>query len=173
MNVTHLGRRTTARQQTALDLLNIGCRASAATPPSTSRSTTVDWAHIHVTELANLDWFCPTTTASRPTMAGGSSPAPANAASSRPTSSGGTTTAPAPARPATRRPPPPPDGGTRLPARGRTPGSAPARPDTDRPPDSPTLAHRGGGCRHPARRVALVDWRRGDRRRSPHGPRCW
>ncbi len=60
MNVTHLGRRTTARQQTALDLLNIGCtRLGCNATEHLQVDHRVDWAHIHVTELANLDWLCP------------------------------------------------------------------------------------------------------------------
>ncbi|MCB9371781.1 MAG: HNH endonuclease [Microthrixaceae bacterium] len=59
-NVTHLGRRTTARQQTVLDLLNIGCtRLGCNATEHLQVDHRVDWAHIHVTELANLDWLCP------------------------------------------------------------------------------------------------------------------
>ncbi|MCB9373128.1 MAG: hypothetical protein H6518_10150 [Microthrixaceae bacterium] len=54
-NVTHLGRRTTARQQTVLDLLNIGCtRLGCNATEHLQVDHRVDWAHIHVTELANL-----------------------------------------------------------------------------------------------------------------------
>lgn len=59
-NVTHLGRRTTARQQTVLDLLNIGCtRLGCNATEHLQVDHRIDWAHIHVTELANLDWLCP------------------------------------------------------------------------------------------------------------------
>ena len=59
-NVTHLGRRTTARQQTVLDLLNIGCtRLGCNATEHLQVDHRIDWAHIHVTELTNLDWLCP------------------------------------------------------------------------------------------------------------------
>lgn len=59
-NVTHLGRRTTARQQTVLDLLNIGCtRLGCNATEHLQVDHRIDWAKVHVTELANLDWLCP------------------------------------------------------------------------------------------------------------------
>ena len=59
-NVTHLGRRASARQQVVLDLLNIGCsRRGCNATTHLQVDHRVDWAKIKVTELANLDWLCP------------------------------------------------------------------------------------------------------------------
>lgn len=59
-NVTSLTRRANARQQTVLQLLNIGCsREGCNTTTHLQVDHRIDWAHIHVTELANLDWLCP------------------------------------------------------------------------------------------------------------------
>lgn len=58
-NVTHLGRRASARQQVVLDLLNIGCtRHGCNATTHLQVDHRVDWAKIKVTELANLDWLC-------------------------------------------------------------------------------------------------------------------
>jgi hypothetical protein len=59
-NVTHLGRRTTARQQVVLDLLNIGCtREGCNATQHLQVDHRIDWHKIKVTELVNLDWLCP------------------------------------------------------------------------------------------------------------------
>ncbi len=59
-NVTHLGRRATARQQAVLDLLNIGCtRQGCNATQHLQVDHRVDWHKIKITELANLDWLCP------------------------------------------------------------------------------------------------------------------
>ena len=58
-NVTHLGRRATARQQVVLDLLNIGCTRRGCTATTHLQvDHRIDWAKVKVTELVNLDWLC-------------------------------------------------------------------------------------------------------------------
>ena len=59
-NVTSFSRRANARQQTALQLLNIGCsREGCNTTTHLQVDHRVDWHKIKITELANLDWLCP------------------------------------------------------------------------------------------------------------------
>lgn len=58
-NVTHLGRRATARQQVVLDLLDIGCTRRGCTATTHLQvDHRIDWAKVKVTELVNLDWLC-------------------------------------------------------------------------------------------------------------------
>ena len=58
-NVTHLGRRATARQQVVLDWLGIECtRRGCGATRHLQVDHRVDWATVKVTELANLDWLC-------------------------------------------------------------------------------------------------------------------
>jgi hypothetical protein len=58
-NVTHLGRRATARQQVVLDWLGVECtRAGCGATRHLQVDHRVEWARVKVTELANLDWLC-------------------------------------------------------------------------------------------------------------------
>ncbi len=59
-NVTHFGRRTTARQQTVLDWIGGECsRLGCPAARHLQVDHRIDWAHTHVTELRALDWLCP------------------------------------------------------------------------------------------------------------------
>jgi hypothetical protein len=58
-NITHLGRRATARQQVVLDWLGVECtRQGCGATRHIQVDHRVDWARVKVTELANLDWLC-------------------------------------------------------------------------------------------------------------------
>jgi hypothetical protein len=59
-NVTHLGRKTTARQQTVLHWLGVECaRQGCGATRNLQIDHRLDWAHTHVTELRALEWMCP------------------------------------------------------------------------------------------------------------------
>jgi hypothetical protein len=58
-NITHLGRRATARQQVVLDWLGVECtRQGCGATRNLQVDHRVEWARVKVTELANLDWLC-------------------------------------------------------------------------------------------------------------------
>lgn len=58
-NVTHLGRRATARQQVVLDWIGGQCtRQGCGATRNLQVDHRVDWAHTHFTELRSLDWLC-------------------------------------------------------------------------------------------------------------------
>ena len=63
-NVTNFSRRANVVQQIVLHLLNVGCtRSGCAATEHLQIDHRVDWAKIHVTQLANLISLCaPTTT---------------------------------------------------------------------------------------------------------------
>ena len=59
-NVTNLARGSNAHQQVVLDWLHVGCsRQGCAATGNLQVDHRIDWATVHVTELANLDWLCP------------------------------------------------------------------------------------------------------------------
>ena len=59
-NVTHLGRKTTVRQQVVLHWLGVECaRLGCSATRHLEIDHRIDWAHTHVTELKALDWLCP------------------------------------------------------------------------------------------------------------------
>ncbi len=58
-NVTHLGRRATARQQVVLDWIGGQCtRQGCGATRNLQVDHRIDWAHTHLTELRSLDWLC-------------------------------------------------------------------------------------------------------------------
>ncbi len=58
-NVTHLGRNLNARQQTVMDWLGEQCtRLGCPATRNLQIDHRVDWAKIHITEIANLDKLC-------------------------------------------------------------------------------------------------------------------
>jgi len=58
-NVTHFGRRATARQQVVLDWSGVQCtRQGCGATRHLQVDHRIDWAHTHLTELRALDWLC-------------------------------------------------------------------------------------------------------------------
>ena len=58
-NVTHFGRRATARQQVVLDWIGGQCtRQGCGATRHLQVDHRIDWAHTHLTELRALDWLC-------------------------------------------------------------------------------------------------------------------
>jgi hypothetical protein len=59
-NVTHLGRRANSRQQVVLDWIGTECsRLGCSATRHLQVDHRIDWAKVKVTELANLDVYCP------------------------------------------------------------------------------------------------------------------
>jgi hypothetical protein len=59
-NVTHFGRRATARQQVVLDWIGGQCtRLGCPATRHLQVDHRIDWAHVKITELRSLDWLCP------------------------------------------------------------------------------------------------------------------
>ena len=59
-NITHLGRRTLARQQVVMDWIGGQCsRLGCVATRHLQVDHRIDWAHTHITELKALDWLCP------------------------------------------------------------------------------------------------------------------